>query len=98
MRSYLLDAVAGGLSKCAPRRVRNALVDSFTATLSIPENQEEIDQRRRRFRLAGEQPDEATMESISNLQMKETLQESALRHLLTVDDAESRVAVTRSRT
>jgi hypothetical protein len=87
VRSYLLDAVAGGLSKCAPRRVRNALVDSFTATLSIPENQEEIDQRRRRFRLAGEQPDEATMESILNLQTKQRLQESALRHLLTVDEA-----------
>ena len=87
MRSYLLDAVAGGLSKCAPRRVRSALVDSFTATLSIPENEEEIRQRERRFALEGEHPDEATMESIYNLQMKQTLQESALRHLLTVDDA-----------
>jgi hypothetical protein len=87
VRSYLLDAVAGGLSKCAPRRVRNALIDSFTATLSIPENEEEIRQRKRRFALEGEQPDEATMESIYNLQMKQTLQESALRHLLTADEA-----------
>ena len=87
MRSYLLDAVAGGLSKCAPGRVRNALVESFTATLSIPESQEEVDQRRRRFALAREKPDEATTESILNLQTKQGLQESALRHLLTVDEA-----------
>jgi hypothetical protein len=87
MRSYLLDAVAGGLSKCAPPKVRSALVDSFTATLSIPENQEEINQSRRRFALQHEQPDQATQESFFNLQMKETLQRSALSHLLAIDEA-----------
>ena len=73
MRSYLLDAVAGGLSKCAPQKVRNALVDSFTATLAIRETQEEVDQRERRFTRTGEQPDEATQESRFNLQMKKTV-------------------------
>jgi len=87
MRSYLLDAVAGGLSKCAPQKVRNALVDSFTATLAIPETQEEVDQRRRRFFRNGEQPDEATQESRFNLETKKTLQRSALSHLLTIDEA-----------
>jgi hypothetical protein len=87
MRSYLLDAVAGGLSKCAPQQVRSALIGSFTATLSMPESQEEVDQRERRFHLAREQPDEATQESLFNLQMKETLQRSALSHLLTIDEA-----------
>src|SRR5437660_7116903 len=87
MRSYLLDAVAGGLAQCAPQKVRNALVDSFTATLSIPETQEEVDQRRRRFFRNGEQPDEATQESRFNLETKKTLQRSALSHLLTIDEA-----------
>jgi hypothetical protein len=87
MRSYLLDAVAGGLGKCAPEKVRNALVDSFTVTLAIPETQEEVNQRERRFFRNGEQPDEATQESRFNLQMKKTLQGSALRHLVTIDEA-----------
>jgi hypothetical protein len=87
MRSFLLDAVAGGLSKCAPQKVRSALVDSFTATLAIPETQEEVDQRKRRFIRNGEQPDEATEESRFNLQIKKTLQRSALSHLLTIDEA-----------
>jgi hypothetical protein len=87
MRSYLLDAVVGGLRKCAPEKVGNALVDSFTATLSIPETQEEVNQGERRFFRNGERPDEATRESRFNLQMKKTLQGSALRHLLTIDEA-----------
>ena len=37
MRSYLPDAVAAGLSKCAPEKVRTPLVDSFAATLAMPE-------------------------------------------------------------
>ena len=89
MRSYLLDAVAGGLSKCTPQSVRRALVDSFTATLSMPETQEELDQRERIFFLEHQRPDEATEESRFNLQMKETLQGSALRHLLTIDEAKA---------
>lgn len=86
MRSYLLDSVAGGLGKCAPEKVRDALVDSFLATLAIPETQEEIQQREFTFLRSREQPDEATEESRFNLQMKEALQRSALRHLLTMDE------------
>jgi hypothetical protein len=87
MRSYLLNAVAGGLSKCAPQKVRNVLIDSFTATLSMPESQEEVDQRERRFIQNSEQFDQATRELMFNLQMKQTLQESALYHLFTIDEA-----------
>jgi hypothetical protein len=86
MRSYLLDAVASGLSKCAPEKVRNAFVDSFTATLAIPETREELDQRMHRF-YRGERSDQATEELRFNLQMKEALQRSALGHLLTIDEA-----------
>src|SRR5262245_52042974 len=70
MRSYLLDAVAGGLGKCAPERVRDALVDSFIATLAIPETQEEVEQR---FFQNREPPDEATQESHFSLQVKNAL-------------------------
>jgi len=83
MRSYLLDAVAGGLGKCAPERVRDALVDSFIATLAIPETQEDVEQR---FFQNREPPDEATQESHFNLQVKNALQRSALRQLLTIDE------------
>jgi len=86
MRSYLLAAVGGGLGKCAPEKVRDALVDSFIATLAIPETQEEVEERERRFLRNSEQPDEATQESRFNLQMKNTLQGSALRHLLAIDE------------
>jgi hypothetical protein len=86
MRSYLLDAVAGGLGKCDPEKVRDALVNSFISTLAIPETQEEVEQRDWTFLWNREQPDEATQESRFNLQMKEALQQSALRHLLTIDE------------
>jgi hypothetical protein len=88
MRSYLLAAVAGGLGKCAPEKVHDALVDSFTATLAIPETEEEVEERESRFFRNSEQPDEATRESRFNLQMKNTLQGSALRHLLAIDEVE----------
>jgi hypothetical protein len=58
----------------------------------MPESQE-INQRRRSFALEHEPPDQATMESFFKLQMKQTLQRSALSHLLAIDE-ESRVAVT----
>jgi hypothetical protein len=87
MRSYLLDAVAGGLSKCAPQRVRSALVDSFTATLSMPETQEELEKRERGFFLEHQRPDQATEESRFRQQLKQALQGSALRHLLAIDEA-----------
>jgi hypothetical protein len=87
VRSYLLDAVAGGLIKCDPSRGRRALVDSFTATLAIPEHEEEIRERKRNFYSEDQQPDQATREEVFKLQMKHLLQESALRHLVNVDEA-----------
>jgi hypothetical protein len=86
VRSYLLDAVAGGLSKCDPRSVRRALVDSFTASLAIPEHEEEFGERRRKFYSEHQQPDEATQEAFFKLQMKQMLQESVLMHLLSIDE------------
>jgi hypothetical protein len=87
VRSYLLDAVAGGLSRCDPAKVRRVLVDSFIATLSIPETQDEVDKQAGTLVSAGERLDQATAESISHLEAKRTLQGSALVHLLTVDEA-----------
>jgi hypothetical protein len=86
-RSYLLNAVAGGLTRCDSRKVRTVLVDSFTATLAMPENGEEIGQRMQSFVSEGERPDQATMQALYNLETKRRLQESALTHLLTVDEA-----------
>lgn len=87
MRSYLLETVAGGLSKCDPRKVRTVLVDSFTATLVMLENDEEISQRMHRFVSEGEQIDQATLEALYNLETKQRLQEAALNALLTVDES-----------
>ena len=87
MRSYLLEAVAGGLSKCDARKVRTVLVDSFTATLAMPETEEEIGQRTQRFVSAGERVDQATLEALYNLETKERLQEAALNALLRVDES-----------
>jgi hypothetical protein len=83
VRSYLLDAVADGLSKCDPRKVRTVLVDSFAATLAMPENREGLE----RFASEDHGPDQATIEALYNLETKQTLQESALRHLLPVDES-----------
>jgi hypothetical protein len=88
VRSYLLDAVAGGLGRCNPRSVRTVFVGSFTATLAMPENQEEIIRRTQRFASDGHRlDDQATIEALYNLETKQRLQESALTHLLIVDEA-----------
>jgi hypothetical protein len=87
VRSYLLETIAGGLSKCDPRKVRRVLIDSFTATLAMPENEEEISLRTHRFVSEGERIDQATLEGIYNLETKRRLQEAALNSLLTVDES-----------
>jgi hypothetical protein len=63
--------------------VRTVLVDSFTATLAMPENGD-IWQR---FPSHGERMDQATREGIYNLETKQRLQEAALNALLTVDES-----------
>jgi hypothetical protein len=87
MRSYLIETIAGGLDKCDPRKVRKVLVDSFTATLTMPESEEEINQRTQRFFSGGNRPDHATIEAIWNLETKRTLQEAAFNALLPVDES-----------
>jgi len=87
VRSYLLETIAGGLSKCDPRKVRRVLIDSFTATLAMPENEEEINLRTRRFVSGGERIDQTTLEALYNLETKQRLQEAALNALLTVDES-----------
>jgi len=66
VRSYLLDEVARGLGKCDPRKVRIALVDSFTATLAMPENEEEDSQRTHRFASDDHRVDQATLEALAS--------------------------------
>lgn len=87
VRSYLLETVAGGLSKCDPRKVRTILIGSFTASLAMPENEEEISLRTHRFLSEGNRPDDATIEAIWNLETKRTLQEAALNAMLSVDES-----------
>jgi hypothetical protein len=83
VRSCLLETIAGGLSKCDPRKMRTVLVDSFTATLAMPES-EDIWQR---LPSHGERIDQAALEGIYNLETKQRLQEAALSALLTVDES-----------
>src|SRR4029077_575745 len=66
VRSYLLETIAGGLSKCDPRKVRTVLIGSFTVTLAMPETQEEINQRTHRFVSEGERIDQTTLEALYN--------------------------------
>jgi hypothetical protein len=72
VRSYLLETVAGGLSKCDPRKVRTVLVDSFTATLAMPETQGGEQQ----LASQNQQPDRATIEDFYALETKQRLQEA----------------------
>jgi hypothetical protein len=85
MRAYLLDTTVPGLGKCDAGKVRTALVDSFTATLQIPEKEEDF----ARTAASGDQllGDEAGLESHYRLETKRELQQSILRHLLSVDEA-----------
>ncbi|HXY51733.1 MAG TPA: hypothetical protein VEI01_19960 [Terriglobales bacterium] len=66
--------------------MRTVLVDSFTATLAMPENQEEINQRVQLF-ASDDRLDQVTMEALYNLETKRRLQEFALTDLLIVDEA-----------
>ena len=82
MRSYLLDAIAAGLSKCEPSHVRSVLADSFAATLEMPEH-EDIWQK---ILSDGKRIDPETREALDNLETKRRLQETVLTQLLAVDE------------
>lgn len=60
---------------------------SFVASLAIPEHEEEFGEKRRSFYSEHQQPDQTTQEVFFRRQMKQMLQESSLRHLLSVDEA-----------
>jgi hypothetical protein len=77
MRAYLLDMAGLGIGKCDPAKISPTLVDSFTATLLIPEQEDEFNRPAT--------PDEAWVES-SRLESKRVLQQSALDHLAAVDE------------
>jgi hypothetical protein len=86
MRAYLLDTAALGLDKCDAAKMRIAFVDSFTATLLIPEKEEEV------IRLPSGDPaqvDQAWLESFIRLENKQELQKSVLMHLLSIDEAKT---------
>jgi hypothetical protein len=89
MRAYLLDTAALGLGKCNAAKVRTALVDSFTATLLIPETEEEIRELSQGFASGDRPPDQALVESLFRLENKQELQKSALTHLLPIDAAKT---------
>jgi hypothetical protein len=82
IRSYLLDAIAAGLSKCDPGQVSSVLADSFAATLEMPEH-EDIWQR---ISSDGKRIDLETREALDNLETKRRLQETVLTQLLAVDE------------
>jgi hypothetical protein len=83
MRSLLLDLIAGGLKKCDPGAVRKVLIDAFTATLVIPEAEEDVYQQMR----VQEVWDQRMRASMENLDAKQRLQTGALTHLLAEDEA-----------
>ena len=86
MRSFVLDSAASGLKRCAPGKVRPALVDAFTATLEIPEREEQYVQQWETYASMGP-PDPAMITARTNLETKRDLQLSALTDLLTIDEA-----------
>jgi len=84
MRAYLLDTTSPGLGKCDVTKARAALVDSFTATLQIPEKEEDMSASDDQF------PDaQARVEAFRRLETKRNLQRSALTHLLSVDETKT---------
>jgi hypothetical protein len=77
MRAYLLDMAGLGIGKCAPAKVGPTLVDSFTTTLLIPEQEDETHRP---------PPEDKALESFSRLESKLVLQQSALDHLAAVNE------------
>jgi hypothetical protein len=86
MRSFVLDAVTSALKKCDPGKVRKVLVDAFTASLEIPESEEQYEQQWGTYEGS---PDPQMITARSNLETKHQLQISALTDLLAVDEAKA---------
>jgi len=88
MRSFVLDSVASGLKRCDPGKVRKALVDAFTASLEIPEREEQYLEQWESYASIGP-PDPAMITARTKLETKRELQISALTDLLAVDEAKA---------
>ncbi len=86
MRSFVLDVVASALKKCAPGKVRKALVDAFTATLEIPESEEQYEKQWGTYEGSS---DPLMITAQTNLATKHQLQIAALQDLLAVDQAKA---------
>jgi hypothetical protein len=85
MRSFVLDAVASALKKCDPGKFRKALADAFTATLKIPETEEQYEEQWGTY----ENSSESLIRARTNLETKFQLQIAALQDLLAVDEAKA---------
>jgi hypothetical protein len=82
MRSYVLHMIAGGLKKCDPGTVHKVLVDAFTATLAIPDTEENI--ARQGADIAADKT--TLLSQQANLEAKQFLQIDALTDLLAEDE------------
>jgi hypothetical protein len=84
MRAFVLEKVSAGLSKCSPAKASRALLDAFTATLMIPEREEDVLARQRR----NDPSDEDAMRAArANIETKNHLQTTVLTQLLAKDEA-----------
>jgi hypothetical protein len=86
MRSFVLDAVASALKKCDPGKVRKVLVDAFTASLEIPESEEQYEEQWGTYEGS---LDRQMITARANVEAKFQLQIAALTDLLAVDEAKA---------
>jgi len=88
MRSFVLDTIARGLKECEPDKVRNTLVESFDATLVMPEHEEEVTNKVREYAQQGNPFGDPEIRAVlANIEIKRQLQTYALEDLLRVDEA-----------
>jgi hypothetical protein len=93
MRSFVLDGVASALKKCDPGKVRKVLVDAFTASLEIPESEEQYEEQWGTYEGS---PDPLMITARTNLETKNQLQIAALTDLLAVDEPKAESLLPRS--
>jgi hypothetical protein len=92
MRSYVLDVVASALKKCDPGKVRKVLVDAFTASLEIPESEEQYEEQWGSY----ENSSDSLIRARTNLETKLRLQINVLQDLLVVDEAKTEFLLPRA--
>lgn len=82
MRSYILRSASEGLAMCNPSTVGKDLVASFTASLEIPETEDQLD---RQMKDQGSL-DSTTLGLFAAVEGKQYLQTKALSGLLPIDE------------